>query len=74
MDWELGLDKYFDWYQLPESRRIQFAQMKLTGQARIYWRNLQATTERRHDSMITSWGKWRVDYGKNSSLLATDLW
>ena len=56
MDWEVGLDEYFDWYQLPESRRrIQFAQMKLTGQARIYWRNLQATTERRHDSMIMSW-------------------
>ena len=36
MDWETGLDEYFDWYQLPEGRRLQFAQMKLTGQARIY--------------------------------------
>ena len=54
MDWEAGLDEYFDWYQLPEDRRIQFAQMKLTGQGRIYWRNLQATLERRHEPMITS--------------------
>ena len=33
--------------------------MKLTGQARIYWRNLQATTERRHDPMITSWAEMK---------------
>ena len=37
MDWEVGLEEYFDWFQLPESRRVQFAQMKLAGQARIYW-------------------------------------
>ena len=54
MDWEVGLDKYFDWYQLPECRRIQFAQMKLTRQARIYWQNIQVTMERRHEPMITS--------------------
>ena len=54
MDWEGGLDEYFNWYQLPENRRVQFAQMKLTGQARIYWRNLQATMERRHELMISS--------------------
>ena len=40
MDWEAGLDEYFDWYQLPKDRRIQLAQMKLTGQGHIYWRNL----------------------------------
>ena len=42
MAWEAGLDEYFDWYQLPEGRRIQFAQMKLTEQAMIYWRNTQS--------------------------------
>ena len=59
MDWEVGLNEYFEWYQLSEGRRIQFAQMKLTGQARIYWRNLQATTERRHDPMITTWAEMK---------------
>ena len=33
--------------------------MKLTGQARIYWRKLQATTERRHDLMNTSWAEMK---------------
>ena len=59
MDWEAGLDEYFDWYQLPEGRRIQFAQMKLTGQGRIYWRNLQATLERQHEPMTTSWAEMK---------------
>ena len=59
MDWEAGLDEYFDWYQLPENRRVQFAQMKLTGKARIYWQNLQATMERRHEPMISSWAEMK---------------
>ena len=25
LDWETGLDKYFEWYHLPEGQRIQFA-------------------------------------------------
>ena len=59
MDWEVGLDEYFDWYQLPEGRRIQFAQMKLTGQARIYWRNIQVMMERRHEPQVTSWAEMK---------------
>ena len=55
MDWEVSLDEYFEWLQLPEGRRIQFAQMKLAGQARIYWRNLQATAERRCEVAVTTW-------------------
>ena len=59
MDWEVGLDEYFDWYQLLEGRQIQFAQMNLTRQARIYWRNLLTTTEHRHDPMITTWAEMK---------------
>ena len=55
MDWEVGLEEYFDWFQLPESRRVQFAQMRLAGQARIFWRNLQITAERRREPPVTSW-------------------
>ena len=60
MDWEVGLDEYFDWYQLPEGRRLQFAQMKLTGQAWIYWRNIQVTMERRQEPIITSWAEMKI--------------
>ena len=33
--------------------------MKLTGQARIYWCNLQATRERHHDPTITTWAEMK---------------
>ena len=59
MDWEAGLDEYFDWYQLPEGRRIQFAHMKLTGQAQIYWQNLQSSVECRQDTIITTWAEMK---------------
>ena len=59
LDWETGLDEYFEWYHLPEGRRIQFAQMKLTGQARIYWRNFQSSAERQHDTMVTTWAEMK---------------
>ena len=59
MDWEVGLEEYFDWYQLPEGRRLQFAQMKLSGQAQIYWRNLQATAKRRREATITTWAEMK---------------
>ena len=59
LDWEAGLDEYFEWYHLPEGRRIQFAQMKLTGQARIYWQNFQSSAERRHDTMVTTWAEMK---------------
>ena len=55
MDWEVGLEEYFDWFHLPESRRVQFAQMKLAGQARIYWPNLLATAERRREPPVATW-------------------
>ena len=59
MDWEAGLDEYFDWYQLPKGRRLQFAQMKLTGQVRIYWRNIQVTMEHQQEPIITSWAEMK---------------
>ena len=59
MDWEVELEEYFDWYQLPEGRRLQFAQMKLSGHARIYWRNLQAIAERRREETITTWAEMK---------------
>ena len=59
MDWEVGLEEYFEWFQLPEGRRIQFTQMKLTEQAWIYWRNMQATAERRRETAVTTWAEMK---------------
>lgn len=43
LDWEEGMDQYFDWYDMSEERKFKFAKLKLVRQARLYW----ATLERR---------------------------
>ena len=55
----MGLDEYYKWFQLPEGRRIQFMQMNMVGQARIYWRNLKATAERRRETALTTWAEMK---------------
>jgi len=36
IDWTLQLDRYFTWYELTESRKVNYAAMKLSGQASQY--------------------------------------
>jgi len=36
IDWRLAMDRYFRWHDICESRKIQYAMIKLTGQARQY--------------------------------------
>ena len=35
------MDHYFDWYDMFDERRSRFAKMKLVGQARQYWTNVE---------------------------------
>ena len=41
IDWQLAMDRYFCWHDMSETRKIQFAMMKLTGQAGQYWEILR---------------------------------
>jgi len=36
LGWISDIDHHFDWYDMSDQRRIQFAKMKLMGQARQY--------------------------------------
>ena len=40
-DWTLDMNHYFNWYDMSDERRILFANMKLIGQARQYWTNVE---------------------------------
>ena len=35
------MNHYFDWYDMSDERRSQFANIKLVGQARQYWTNVE---------------------------------
>ena len=34
LDWEAVMDHYFEWYDMPEHRRVRFAKMRLLGMAK----------------------------------------
>ena len=39
-DWLVGIEEYFDWYEMIDSEQIWFAKMKLTNSAKMYWQNV----------------------------------
>jgi len=45
IDWMINLDCYFDWYSFTVKSRIQFARMRLTWLARIYWTSVERVHE-----------------------------
>ena len=36
-DWLVAMENYFDWYEMFDVERVQFAKMKLVGPARKFW-------------------------------------
>ena len=33
----VAIEEYFDWYEMIDSERVRFANMKLTNSAKMYW-------------------------------------
>ncbi|KAF5470834.1 hypothetical protein F2P56_011322 [Juglans regia] len=42
-------------YRVPEDRRVQFASLKLTGTAQLFWESVEDLLERRHAPPFGSW-------------------
>lgn len=36
-DWIIALEDYFDWFSVPEERKVQFVKLKLKGPACAWW-------------------------------------
>ena len=36
LDWEAGMDRYFEWYDMLDQQRVRFAKMRLLGRAQTY--------------------------------------
>ena len=60
LDWISDMDHYFDWYDMSDERRIQFAKMKLVGQARQYWTNIEKLMRLRHQEAIQTWDEMKL--------------
>jgi hypothetical protein len=40
-DWITSLEDYFDWFSVPEERKVQFVKLKLNGPARAWWSSVK---------------------------------
>ena len=52
IDWISDMNYYFGWYDMSDERKIRFAKMKLVGQARQYWTNIEKLMRLRHQEAI----------------------
>eukprot|EP00253_Pinus_taeda_P027613 PITA_27613 len=57
MDWISSLDKYFDYEEFDDKKKVKFAVTRLKGHATIWWDELQTSKERKGKSKIKQWDK-----------------
>ncbi|KAK4489657.1 hypothetical protein RD792_005469 [Penstemon davidsonii] len=59
LDWLSDMDHFFAWYDMSEARQVRFAKMKLVGQAKLYWINVERQLERAREEPITLWAEMK---------------
>ncbi|XP_022847564.1 uncharacterized protein LOC111370094 [Olea europaea var. sylvestris] len=57
--WVRDTDRFFAWYGVPEDWRVQFASLKLTGTAQLFWKSVEDLLERRHAPPIGNWDEMK---------------
>ncbi|KAL5760092.1 hypothetical protein ACOSQ2_018930 [Xanthoceras sorbifolium] len=54
-DWITTLEDYFDWFSVPEDRKVRFVKLKLKGSARVRWSSIEERLRRTRQAPITEW-------------------
>lgn len=57
MDWISSLDKYFDYEEVDDIKKVKFAVIRLKGHATIWWDEIQTSRTRQRKSKIKQWDK-----------------
>ena len=57
MDWINALNKYFDFEEIDDKKKVRYATTRLKGHATIWWDELQIHRGRRGNPKIKSWDK-----------------
>ena len=57
MDWINYLNRYFDFEEIKDKKKVRYAATKLKGQSFIWWDELHIHIESRRKSKIHSWVK-----------------
>lgn len=53
------MDHYFDWCEMSEHHRVRFAKMKLVGEDKMYWINIERQIERSSHDLIMYWDEMK---------------
>jgi hypothetical protein len=65
-DWLHEMDHFFEWYNLPEDRRVKFAKMKLISRAELLWQSIKQLLARKNQPPILYWEEMRQNSRKNT--------
>ena len=57
VDWINALNKYFDFEEIEDKKKVRYAATRMKGNANIWWDELHIHRERRGKSKINSWDK-----------------
>ena len=55
IDWISELDKYFEYDEIEEDKRVRLALIRLKGHASLWWDSVQVEKWRKNKSLIKSW-------------------
>jgi hypothetical protein len=57
LDWISSFDKYFDYEDIDDEKKVKHAVTRLKGHATLWWDELQADRRRKGKSKIKSWDR-----------------
>jgi hypothetical protein len=57
LDWISSLDKYFDYEEIDDEKKVKHAVTRLKGHATLWWDELQADRRRKGKTKIKSWDR-----------------
>ncbi|KAJ4968664.1 hypothetical protein NE237_015365 [Protea cynaroides] len=64
IDWTNAVDDYFEWFEIPELRKIKLVKTKLTGSTREWWK-LHENRMLVKGNPITTWKEMKDDFKDN---------
>ena len=60
LDWIMSMEDYFDWYAMPENRKVRFMKGKLKGAAPLWWYNIENQLHRTDQPPIDTWDEMKL--------------
>ena len=57
IDWIGEIDRYFDYEEVEEDKKVKLVVTRLKGHAALWWDSVQAETKKKNKVVIKSWDR-----------------